>query len=185
MKATRKPKKMPNKKLNPLVGVAMGSDSDLPHVLECLEVLNQFSIPFESEILSAHRTPDEAAEYARSARERGIRVLIAAAGGAAHLPGLMASHTDLPVIGIPVPHGPLGGQDALLSIVQMPRGIPVATVAIGGAFNAGLLAIQILSVSDNSKFINSLQLPKKLAHFKIELKTKVKKSRKALRRKAI
>jgi len=132
----------------PLVGIAMGSESDLPIMEEAADVLREFDVAFESRVLSAHRTPDHMAEYARTAHERGIKVIIAGAGGAAHLPGMMASYSPLPVIGVPVPTQNLGGLDSLLSIVQMPNGVPVATVAIGKARNAGLLAVQILGTSD-------------------------------------
>ena len=126
----------------------MGSDSDLPIMQQAAEVLRDFGIPFELTIVSAHRTPQRMIDYARTAHTRGLRTIIAGAGGAAHLPGMVASLTPLPVIGVPIPLGPLGGQDALLSIVQMPRGIPVATVAIGNAANAGLLAARILAAAD-------------------------------------
>jgi phosphoribosylaminoimidazole carboxylase PurE protein len=132
----------------PLVGIIMGSDSDLPIMRQAADVLVEFDIPFEISIVSAHRTPQRMFEYAQSAHTRGLRVIIAGAGGAAHLPGMVASLTPLPVIGVPVPLGTLGGQDALLSIVQMPKGIPVATVAIGNAANAGLLAARILAAAD-------------------------------------
>jgi 5-(carboxyamino)imidazole ribonucleotide mutase len=132
----------------PLVGVAMGSDSDLPVMQAAIDALTEFAIPYEVRILSAHRTPDEMLAYARSASDRGLKVIIAGAGGAAHLPGMLASATPLPVIGVPVPVTQLNGLDALLSIVQMPGGIPVATVAIGGARNAGLLAARILGTWD-------------------------------------
>jgi phosphoribosylaminoimidazole carboxylase PurE protein len=122
----------------------MGSDSDWPVMTGACEALETLGIGYEALVLSAHRTPDEACKYSRQARRRGIRVIIAGAGGAAHLPGVLAAYTELPVIGVPVAGGSLGGQDALLSIVQMPRGVPVATVAIGNAYNAGLLAGQIL-----------------------------------------
>ena len=126
----------------------MGSESDLPTMRDAADVLSEFDIPFETRVLSAHRTPDAMADYARSAHERGIRVIIAGAGGAAHLPGMIAASTPLPVIGVPVPTRHLKGMDSLLSIVQMPGGVPVATVAIGQAKNAGLLAVQILAASD-------------------------------------
>ena len=129
----------------PLVGILMGSDSDLPTMNEAAQALKHFGVPFELAILSAHRTPCETAEFASTARSRGLRVLIAGAGAAAHLAGSIAAHTELPVIGVPVASGALHGQDSLLSTVQMPKGIPVATVAIGGAWNAGLLAVQILA----------------------------------------
>jgi len=131
-----------------LVGIAMGSLSDLPVMAEAAEVLRTLDIPFETRVLSAHRTPRHMAEYARTAHERGIRTIIAGAGGAAHLPGMIAAYSPLPVIGVPVPGKKMDGLDSLLSIVQMPRGVPVATVAIGGAGNAGLLAAQILGASD-------------------------------------
>ena len=134
----------------PLVGVVMGSDSDLPTMDAAITALAEFDIACEVRILSAHRTPDEMFEYARTAAARGIRVIIAGAGGAAHLPGMIASATPLPVIGVPVVATPLAGIDALLSIVQMPGGVPVATVAIGNSRNAGLLAVRILSVGDDS-----------------------------------
>lgn len=133
---------------SPLVGIAMGSESDLPTMRAAADVLHDFDVPFEMRVLSAHRTPDRMTDYARSARERGLRVIIAGAGGAAHLPGMIAASTTLPVIGVPVPTRNLKGLDSLLSIVQMPGGVPVATVAIGGAKNAGLLAVQILATTD-------------------------------------
>ena len=131
-----------------LVGVAMGSDSDWPLLQDAAKVLKEFGVGFEKRVVSAHRTPDDMAEYGRSAKKRGLHVIIAGAGGAAHLPGMLAAHTSLPVIGVPVPTRHLQGLDSLLSIVQMPKGIPVATVAVGGAANAGLLAVQILAISD-------------------------------------
>jgi 5-(carboxyamino)imidazole ribonucleotide mutase len=132
----------------PLVGVIMGSKSDWDTMQNACAVLEEFGVPHEKKIVSAHRTPDRMADYARTARERGIQVIIAGAGGAAHLPGMTASHTTLPVLGVPVQSRALSGQDSLLSIVQMPAGIPVATLAIGnaGATNAGLLAVSILSL---------------------------------------
>jgi len=132
----------------PVVGVAMGSDSDLAVMRAAVEALAEFGVAVEVRILSAHRTPDDMLAYARSAAARGIRVLIAGAGGAAHLPGMLAAATPLPVIGVPVPLTALAGIDALLSIVQMPAGVPVATVAVGGARNAGLLAVRILAAGD-------------------------------------
>lgn len=135
---------------SPLVGILMGSDSDLPTMGEAAKVLREFDVPFEIHISSAHRTPDRVIRFARDAEKRGLRVLIAGAGGAAHLAGVTAAHTLLPVIGVPMEGGALHGLDALLSTVQMPGGIPVATVAIGkpGARNAGLLAVQILALTD-------------------------------------
>jgi 5-(carboxyamino)imidazole ribonucleotide mutase len=132
------------------VGVVMGSDSDLPTMRAAVDILDDFTVSRELRILSAHRTTDEMLAYAREAAERGVAVIIAGAGGAAHLPGMIASVTPLPVIGVPVVATPLAGVDALLSIVQMPGGVPVATVAIGNARNAGLLAIRILAVADPS-----------------------------------
>jgi len=126
----------------------MGSESDLPVVEGAFEILRSFDIPFEVRVLSAHRTPDDTAEWASTARKRGLKVLLAAAGGAAHLGGVVAAHTTLPVIGIPVGGGSLNGLDALLATVQMPSGVPVATVAIGGSKNAALLAVQILGTAD-------------------------------------
>jgi 5-(carboxyamino)imidazole ribonucleotide mutase len=131
---------------NPKAAVIMGSDSDLPVVRKTIEVLKKFGVEFEVNILSAHRTPDLTMEYARNAEQNGFEVIIAAAGKAAHLPGVIAALTILPVIGIPIKSSTMDGLDSLLSIVQMPSGIPVATVAIDGAENAGLLAVQILSV---------------------------------------
>lgn len=131
-----------------LVGVIMGSDSDFNVMSEAVQVLRDFGIAHEVEVVSAHRTPDKMVSYARGAADRGLRVIIAGAGGAAHLPGMVASMTSLPVIGVPVPLAKLDGMDSLLSIVQMPGGIPVATVSIGGAKNAGLLAARILGAAD-------------------------------------
>lgn len=130
------------------VAVVMGSSSDLATMQPAIDVLASFGVDAEVRVVSAHRTPFDMVEYGRDAAERGIDVIIAGAGGAAHLPGMLASTTRLPVIGVPVPIGALQGMDALLSIVQMPRGIPVATVAIGGAENAGLLALRILALSN-------------------------------------
>jgi 5-(carboxyamino)imidazole ribonucleotide mutase len=126
----------------------MGSASDLPTLEPAAQILDRFDVPYELRVVSAHRTPVAMAEYARTAVERGLKVLIAGAGGAAHLPGMLAAHTVLPVIGVPVSTTALNGIDALLSIVQMPRGVPVATVAIGGGANAGLLAVQMLALED-------------------------------------
>jgi 5-(carboxyamino)imidazole ribonucleotide mutase len=135
-------------KINILIGIIMGSDSDLPVMQEAADLLSELELPYEMTIVSAHRTPLRMVEYAQSAVERGLRVIVAGAGGAAHLPGMVASLTPLPVIGVPVKTSALQGQDSLLSIVQMPPGVPVATVAINGAKNAGLLAAQILGSSD-------------------------------------
>lgn len=129
----------------PQVGIIMGSDSDWPTMKAAATICTEFSVPFEAKVVSAHRTPTDMANYAISAHERGLKVIIAGAGGAAHLPGMVASHTPLPVIGVPVESRALNGMDSLLSIVQMPGGVPVATVAIGNAKNAGILAISILA----------------------------------------
>ena len=130
------------------VGIVMGSDSDWPVMKAAAEAVAEFGIAYEADVKSAHRMPDEMLAYGREAAERGLSVIIAGAGGAAHLPGMLASVTPLPVIGVPVPLKYLDGMDSLLSIVQMPAGIPVATVAVGGARNAGLLAVRILAASD-------------------------------------
>jgi 5-(carboxyamino)imidazole ribonucleotide mutase len=132
----------------PQVGIVMGSDSDLPVMRAAAEALDEFGVPREVRVVSAHRTPAAMLDYARTAAGRGLRVVIAGAGGAAHLPGMIAAATPLPVIGVPVPLANLSGLDSLLSIVQMPAGVPVATVAIGNARNAGLLAVRILAASD-------------------------------------
>ena len=132
------------------VAVVMGSDSDYPTMAPAVEVLDEFGVPAEVRVLSAHRTPDDMLAFGHGAVEAGHRVLIAGAGGAAHLPGMLASVTELPVIGVPVPLSNLDGLDSLLSIVQMPRGVPVATVAIGQAANAGLLAVRILATADEA-----------------------------------
>lgn len=135
---------------NPLVGILMGSDSDWPLIQKVVETLREFDVSYELNVMSAHRTPDKAAQYALAAESRGIKVLITAAGGAAHLGGIIAAHSVLPVIGIPVAGGAINGLDALLATVQMPAGIPVATVTLGnaGPINAALFAVQILAVSD-------------------------------------
>lgn len=138
----------PSSSQEALVAIIMGSDSDLPVMIEACKVLDSFGIAHETTVVSAHRTPDRMFAYAREARQRGFRVIIAGAGGAAHLPGMVASLTSLPVIGVPVQTKALSGLDSLYSIVQMPGGIPVATVAINGAKNAGLLALRILACSD-------------------------------------
>ena len=137
-------------KAKPLVGVVMGSDSDWDTMKNACEMLAKFGIPYEARVVSAHRTPDLMFEYAASARKRGLRAIIAGAGGAAHLPGMIAAKTTLPVLGVPVASRHLAGQDSLLSIVQMPKGVPVATFAIGvaGAANAGLYAVSILASGD-------------------------------------
>lgn len=130
------------------VGIVMGSASDAPIMDGAVEALREFSIPVEVRVLSAHRTPDDALDFAREAQARGIRVVIAGAGGAAHLAGVLAAATPLPVIGVPIAVGDLGGLDSLLAMVQMPKGVPVATVAVNGARNAGLLAVRILALGD-------------------------------------
>ncbi|MEM1369201.1 MAG: 5-(carboxyamino)imidazole ribonucleotide mutase [Cyanobacteria bacterium P01_H01_bin.15] len=134
----------------PLIGIIMGSDSDLPTMKNAIAICEQFFVPYEVAIVSAHRTPERMVNYAQTACDRGLKIIIAGAGGAAHLPGMVAALTPLPVIGVPVTTKSLSGVDSLYSIVQMPRGIPVATVAIGNAQNAGLLAIQILSAFDTA-----------------------------------
>ena len=138
----------PSKKTAPLVGIIMGSDSDWPTLEPAAQVCQEFGVPFEVRVVSAHRTPEDMARYAKSAEGRGLRVIIAGAGGAAHLPGMVASLTPLPVVGVPVTSKALSGLDSLLSIVQMPGGVPVATMAIGGGRNAGLMAVKILGAGD-------------------------------------
>jgi len=135
--------------MSPLVGIVMGSESDLKIVEGAVSLLSEFEIPFEIRVLSAHRTPDETAKWASTARQRGLKVVIAAAGGAAHLAGVVAAHTTLPVLGLPIGGGSLSGLDALLATVQMPSGVPVGTVAINGAKNAAILAVQIIGVEDD------------------------------------
>jgi len=153
--------------MNPKISIIMGSTSDLPVMKEAAKVLDELEIPFEINALSAHRTPDQAAEFAKSAVERGIRVIIAGAGGAAHLPGVMAAFTPLPVIGVPVRSSiSIDGWDSILSILQMPPGIPVATVGLDGARNAGILAAQIIATGDE-------QLMEKIIAFKEGLKEKI------------
>lgn len=158
----------------PQVGLIMGSDSDWPTMEAAAEALAEFDIPFEVGVVSAHRTPQKMLDYARSAAGRGIRVVIAGAGGAAHLPGMVASATPLPVIGVPVPLARLDGMDSLLSIVQMPAGVPVATVSIGGARNAGLLAVRILGASDPG-------LQARMEDFQAQLEAMVERKDAALR----
>ena len=136
--------------MSKMVAVIMGSDSDFPVVKGCVKTLKSFGVPFEVRVLSAHRTPEEAAEFSRTARDKGFGVIIAAAGKAAHLAGVLAAHTTLPVIGIPIKSSTLDGLDALLATVQMPSGIPVATVALNGAKNAAWLAAEILALSDDA-----------------------------------
>jgi len=147
-----RPARKSRKAVKPLVGVVMGSSSDWEVMREACTVLAEFNVPYEAKVVSAHRTPDAMFAYAAKARARGLRAIIAGAGGAAHLPGMLASKTTLPVLGVPVPSKHLAGQDSLLSIVQMPKGIPVATFAIGqsGAANAGLFAVALLASADAS-----------------------------------
>ncbi|HIQ48973.1 MAG TPA: 5-(carboxyamino)imidazole ribonucleotide mutase [Aquifex aeolicus] len=161
--------------MKPLVGVIMGSISDWEYMKRAVDVLKEFNVPYEVKVVSAHRTPELMYEYAKTARERGIEVIIAGAGGSAHLPGMTASMTTLPVIGVPIPTKNLGGVDSLYSIVQMPAGIPVATVAIGNAQNAGLLAIRILS-------IKYPEYAKKLEDYMQKLKEKVEKMNEELKK---
>jgi len=151
------------KTLTPQVAILMGSDSDWPTLQPAAEACAEFGVPCEVRVVSAHRTPDDMARYAKSAHRRGLRVIVAGAGGAAHLPGMVASHTPLPVIGVPVESTSLKGLDALLSIVQMPAGVPVATVAIGGGRNAGLLAVWILATHDPSLRARVLRFKRGLA----------------------
>jgi 5-(carboxyamino)imidazole ribonucleotide mutase len=163
-------KKVTRKPARPLVAIVMGSDSDFTVMKEAAVALKEFGIPYQTAVVSAHRTPLEMASFSKHAARRGIRVIIAGAGGAAHLPGMVAAFCDLPVIGVPVPHGPLQGQDALLSIVQMPRGVPVATVAIGSAFNAGILAAQIIACGGKTPHLG---VWKKLTAYKAGLRKTV------------
>ena len=163
---------------SPRVGLVMGSDSDWPTMEAAAEVLEEFGIAFEADVVSAHRMPTEMVEYGQQAEGRGLRVIIAGAGGAAHLPGMLASVTTLPVVGVPVPLKHLDGMDSLLSIVQMPAGVPVATVSIGGARNAGLLAVRILGASDPA-------LQERMSAFQAGLEQMVLEKDEALRRKLL
>lgn len=161
----------------PLVGIIMGSQSDLKVMKEAAEFLDEMSVPFEITIVSAHRTPGRMMEYAATARQRGLKVIVAGAGGAAHLPGMVASVTSLPVIGVPVKSSnSIDGWDSVLSILQMPSGVPVATVALNGARNAGILAAQVIGASDK-------KLARKLEQFKKSLRTKVEQSVRTLEKK--
>ncbi len=157
----------------PLVGIIMGSDSDLPTMEKAIAICEEFSVAYEVAIVSAHRTPERMVDYAQTAHQRGIKVIIAGAGGAAHLPGMVASLTPLPVIGVPVTTRYLQGVDSLYSIVQMPRGIPVATVAIGNAQNAGLLAIQILATTDKELQAKVQQYRQNLAQMVLDKQSKL------------
>ncbi len=161
-------------KKKPIVGIIMGSDSDLPTMGAAKDILEDFNIPYEIKIVSAHRTPSLMTAYAKNANKKGLKVIIAGAGGAAHLPGMIAASTTLPVIGVPVNVTPMQGWDALLSVMQMPKGVPVATVAIDNSTNAALLALRILSLSDKSLF-------KKMEVFHKSQKQKVIKANKALK----
>ena len=163
------------KSKNPEVAVIMGSQSDWPTMKEACAVLDAFQIRYEKQILSAHRTPDEMRSFAIGARVSGLKVIIAGAGGAAHLPGMAAAYTTLPVIGVPILSSTLQGIDSLLSIVQMPKGIPVATVAIGNASNAGLLAVQMLAMNDT-------ELAQKIETFRSRQHQDVKESNKILKK---
>lgn len=165
---------MPDLSSTPLVGVVMGSDSDWPVMSDAAQVLRDFGVPFEVEVLSAHRTPEKMIAYGKSAHGRGLKAIIAGAGGAAHLPGMLASVTTLPVIGVPVPLSRLDGIDSLLSIVQMPAGVPVATVSIGGAKNAGLIAVKVLATADDS-------LTTKLADYATDLAAQVEEKNRNLK----
>lgn len=151
----------------PLVGIIMGSNSDWPTMKQAAQMLDEFGVPYEAKVVSAHRMPDDMFAYAQTARERGLKVIIAGAGGAAHLPGMVAAKCTIPVCGVPIPSKYLHGQDSLYSIVQMPKGVPVATFAIGeaGAANAGLYAVQILSLTD-------IVLAEKLAAFRMAQREK-------------
>lgn len=157
----------------PLIGIIMGSDSDLPTMQGAIAVCEEFGVKSEVEIVSAHRTPERMVEYAKSSHQRGLKVIIAGAGGAAHLPGMVASLTPLPVIGVPVASCHLQGVDSLYSIVQMPTGIPVATVAIGNAKNAGLLAVQILATHQPELLEQVQQYRQNLAQFVMEKQAKL------------
>lgn len=158
------------------VGIIMGSDSDWRIMREAAQILDEFQIPYEAQVVSAHRMPEDMVAYGRSAVERGLRVIIAGAGGAAHLPGMIASLTPLPVIGVPVPLANLEGMDSLLSIVQMPAGVPVATVSIGGARNAGLLAARILGSATDE---DGAAVREKMVQFQVELRqTAIEKGKK-------
>ncbi|MCB0356128.1 MAG: 5-(carboxyamino)imidazole ribonucleotide mutase [Bdellovibrionales bacterium] len=156
------------------IGVIMGSDSDLPAMQGAIDTLKDFGVKFEVQIVSAHRTPNAMQSYAKNAQKRGLKVIIAGAGGAAHLPGMVASSTLLPVIGVPIQVGKLKGLDALLSVAQMPKGVPVATMAVDNSVNAGLLAVRILAISNKT-------LQKKLTKFKQNQKTKVQLANKRIK----
>ena len=162
----------------PIVGIVMGSDSDWPVMCEAANALDEFDVAYEVGVVSAHRMPEEMVAYGRTAAGRGLRVVIAGAGGAAHLPGMLASLTPLPVVGVPVPLANLDGLDSLLSIVQMPAGVPVATVAIGNARNAGLLAVRILAAADDAR---GASLRARMQRFQAELRDSATAKGEALR----
>ncbi|HEX2704191.1 MAG TPA: 5-(carboxyamino)imidazole ribonucleotide mutase [Candidatus Lustribacter sp.] len=163
----------------PVVGLVMGSDSDWPVMGEAARALEEFGISYEADVVSAHRMPEDMIRYGADAESRGLRVIIAGAGGAAHLPGMLASVTTLPVIGVPVPLAHLDGMDSLLSIVQMPAGVPVATVSIGGARNAGLLAARILSAGEGAE---AVRLRQDMASFQRRLRDEARRKGESLRR---
>jgi 5-(carboxyamino)imidazole ribonucleotide mutase len=165
---------MSKKQEAPRVGIVMGSDSDWPVMKAAGEALGEFDVPFEADVVSAHRMPDEMLAYGRDAATRGLSVIIAGAGGAAHLPGMLASVTPLPVIGVPVPLKHLDGMDSLLSIVQMPAGVPVATVAVGNARNAGLLAVRVLAATD-------ADMQQRMLDFQADLRASAQEKGKAVR----
>jgi len=164
-----------NRKNKPLVGITMGSDSDLKVMIQASEFLEKNHVPYEMEIVSAHRTPDLMFEYAKTAKRRGLKIIIAGAGGSAHLPGMIASLTTLPVIGVPIVSHNLNGVDSLLSIVQMPSGIPVACVAINGSINAAILACQILALGSKSISDDVEDYRKNLYHSVIKKRERLKK----------
>jgi len=163
---------------SPVVGIVMGSDSDWPVMEKAAIALQELEIPYEVDVVSAHRMPEDMVDYGRSAAERGLRVIVAGAGGAAHLPGMLASVTPLPVIGVPVPLAHLDGMDSLLSIVQMPAGVPVATVSIGGARNAGLLAARILGAGEGE---DAARIRAAMVDFQVELREAAMAKGRALR----
>jgi len=167
---------VPMPETRPVVGIVMGSDSDWPVMSDAAQLLKDFDVPFEAEVVSAHRTPEKMITYGKTAYDRGLKVIIAGAGGAAHLPGMLASVTTLPVVGVPVPLGRLDGLDSLLSIVQMPAGVPVATVSIGGARNAGLIAVKILATAQP-------ELTSKLADYADDLAASVAEKNQGLQQK--
>ena len=163
---------------SPVVGIVMGSDSDWPVMEQAALALQDLEIPYEADVVSAHRMPEDMVDYGRSAAERGLRVIVAGAGGAAHLPGMLASVTPLPVIGVPVPLAHLDGMDSLLSIVQMPAGVPVATVSIGGARNAGLLAARIVGAGEGEE---AARIRAAMVDFQVELREAAMAKGRALR----